>query len=44
MSKRFNGRLNGRKLKRGSYKLRIDAVDTAGNRAAPVTVAFKIVR
>jgi trypsin len=44
VSKRFNVRLNGRKLKRASYRLRIDAVDTAGNRAAPATVAFKIIR
>jgi secreted trypsin-like serine protease len=33
-----------RKLKPGRYKLRLDAVDTAGNRAAPVTVTFKVVR
>ena len=44
VSRRFDGRLNGRKLKRGSYKLTIDAVDTAGNRAAPLAVRFKIVR
>jgi hypothetical protein len=44
VSRRFDGRLDGRKLKRGSYRLTIDAVDTAGNHAAPVKVAFKIAR
>ena len=44
VSRGFDGRLDGRKLKRGSYRLTIDAVDTAGNRTVPVKVAFRIVR
>jgi hypothetical protein len=40
----FSGRLAGRPLKRGRYKLLIEAVDTAGNAATPQTVRFRIVR
>jgi secreted trypsin-like serine protease len=35
-------KLSTRKLKRGSYKLRIVAIDAAGNRSRPVTVSFKV--
>jgi hypothetical protein len=44
VSRRFAGKLSGRALKRGSYKLRLVAVDTAGNASAPRTVSFKIAR
>jgi secreted trypsin-like serine protease len=44
VARQFSARLDGRKLKRGSYKLRIDAVDSAGNRGVPAFVAFKVVR
>jgi secreted trypsin-like serine protease len=44
VSRKFSGRLGGKALKAGSYKLRIDAADSAGNAARPVTVSFKIVR
>ena len=43
-TRRFSGRLDGKALKRGRYKLRLAAVDTAGNAAKPATVAFRIVR
>ena len=42
--RRFTGRLAGKALKPASYRLRLGAVDTAGNRSATKTVAFKIVR
>jgi secreted trypsin-like serine protease len=35
-------KLSTRKLKRGSYKLRIVAIDAAGNSSRPVTVSFKV--
>ena len=38
----INRKLSTRKLKRGSYKLRIVAIDAAGNRSRPVTVSFKV--
>jgi secreted trypsin-like serine protease len=37
-------KLSTKKLKRGSYKLQIVAIDAAGNRSRPATVAFKVVR
>ena len=43
-SRRFDGRLGGRALKPGRYKLSLAAVDAAGNAARPVAVAFRIVR
>jgi secreted trypsin-like serine protease len=43
-TRRFSARLAGKALKRGRYKLRLIAVDTAGNAAKPATVAFKVVR
>jgi secreted trypsin-like serine protease len=42
--RRFASKVGGRALRRGHYKLRLDAVDTAGNRASPVTLRFRIVR
>jgi hypothetical protein len=44
MSRRFSGRLDGRRLRRGRYRLRLDAVDAAGNAARPAKVPFRIVR
>ncbi|MFT3866068.1 MAG: hypothetical protein QM729_17515 [Solirubrobacterales bacterium] len=38
----FTGRLGHRTLARGSYRLALVAVDAAGNRAAPVTKAFRV--
>ena len=43
-TRRFTGRVAGKALAAGSYQLRLGAVDTAGNRSAAKTVAFKIVR
>jgi hypothetical protein len=43
-TRRFSARLNGKALKPGRYKMRVAAVDTAGNAAKPATVAFKVVR
>ena len=41
---KFNGRLGGRKLKRGSYRLRAVAVDTAKKESQARRSAFSIVR
>jgi Ca2+-binding RTX toxin-like protein len=40
----FSGRVKGRTLKPGSYRLRVRATDAAGNRSAARTVRFKVVR
>jgi Ca2+-binding RTX toxin-like protein len=40
----FSGRVKGRTLKPGSYRLRVRATDAAGNRSAVRTVRFKVVR
>jgi CSLREA domain-containing protein len=40
----FNGRLNGRKLKPGSYRLTASPTDPSGNHGAPASVSFKIVK
>ena len=42
-TRRFTARAGGKRLKRGRYKLRVGAVDLAGNAAAPVTLRFKVV-
>ncbi|HEU4978236.1 MAG TPA: hypothetical protein VFT42_05035, partial [Solirubrobacteraceae bacterium] len=39
----FNGALNGRPLRPGSYTATFSAADEAGNQAAPQTVKFRIV-
>jgi hypothetical protein len=41
---RFSGRLAGRKLAPGRHRLVLVARDAAGNAAAPVRVAFRVVR
>lgn len=41
---RFTGRLNGRKLRPGSYRLRAVATDAAGKRSAPRLARFRIVK
>lgn len=41
---KFRGRLNGRKLKPGRYRLRSVATDAAGNRSARKRVRFRIAR
>jgi hypothetical protein len=41
---RFMGRLKGRSLPRGNYRLVVSAVDAAGNRSTPVRRPFRIVR
>ena len=40
----FTGRLNGRKLRPGSYRLLALAVDGTGNRSAKEAANFRIVR
>jgi hypothetical protein len=40
----FRGRLAGRELRAGGYRLRIVATDAAGNRSSAVIVRFRIVR
>jgi hypothetical protein len=42
--RRFSGRVRGRKLKPGRYRLVLTATDAAGNRSAPARVLFRIVR
>jgi hypothetical protein len=39
----FSGRVKGRTLRPGSYRLRVRATDAAGNRSAARTVRFKVV-
>jgi DNA-binding beta-propeller fold protein YncE len=41
---RFTGRIRGRKLKRGSYKVIAVARDSAGGKSRPRSASFKIVR
>jgi hypothetical protein len=40
----FSGQIGHRRLKPSSYRLRIEATDTAGNDAAPRTLKFTIVK
>jgi hypothetical protein len=40
----FNGRLRGRPLAPGAYRLVATAVDAAGNRGKQVRAAFKVLR
>ena len=40
----FSGRVKGRTLKPGSYRMLVRATDAAGNRSAARTVRFKVVR
>jgi hypothetical protein len=42
-TKRFSARVGGRKLRRGRYRLRVSAVDVAGNAAPSRTIGFKVV-
>jgi hypothetical protein len=41
---KFSGRLSGRKLRRGTYRLRARAVDAAGNVSPSAAKKFRIVR
>jgi hypothetical protein len=43
-SRTFTGRLGRKALKPGRYRLRIAAVDAAGNAAKPAVVRFRVVR
>ena len=43
-SLRFSGRLGGRRLKRGLYRLIALPVDAAGNTGNAVLVRFRIIR
>jgi hypothetical protein len=43
-SRRFNGRMNGRRLKRGRYRLVAFARDAAGNRGGTVRAGMRVVR
>jgi secreted trypsin-like serine protease len=40
----FTGRLGGKKLRPGRYRLQLGAVDVAGNAARPVRIPFRILR
>jgi hypothetical protein len=40
----FSGRIGKRALKPGSYRATLMATDAAGNKSAPKTVTFRIVR
>jgi hypothetical protein len=40
---RFSGRVRGRALARGRYRAVVQAIDAAGNRAAPRRVSFTVV-
>ncbi len=40
----FTGRIRGRALTPGRYRMRLVATDAAGNRSTPRTLAFRIVR
>ena len=42
-TKRFSARVSGSKLKRGRYKLRVSAVDAAGNAAPSKALRFTVV-
>lgn len=39
---RLTGRLRGRPLRRGAYRLRVWATDAAGNRSRPVAIRFSV--
>ena len=39
----FSGRVKGRTLKPGSYRMLVRATDAVGNRSAARTVRFKVV-
>jgi hypothetical protein len=41
---RFGGRLRGRALAAGRYRLTVRAADSSGMRSATLTAAFRIVR
>ena len=43
-SLRFSGRLRGRRLKRGLYRLIALPVDAAGNTGNAVDIRFRIIR
>jgi hypothetical protein len=40
----FSGRIGGRRLASGRYRFVATAFDAAGNRSAPRTAAFSIIR
>ena len=40
----FNGRIRTRRLAPGRYRFVVDAIDAAGNRSAPRTISFSILR
>ena len=41
---RFTGRIGRRALRPGSYRLRLTAIDAAGNRSVPRVLRFRVVR
>lgn len=41
---KFSGRINGKKLRRGSYRLTATSTDVAGNRGVAARSSFRIVR
>ena len=42
--RRFRARIRARRLRPGTFMARLRAVDAAGNRSAPKTIAFRVVR
>ena len=42
--RRFRGKLDGRRLRRGRYRARLVAIDYVGNRSQPKRVRFRVVR
>ena len=44
VSRRFSGRVAGRALRAGRYRLEVTAVDAAGNRSRPARANFRIAR
>lgn len=44
VSRRFTGRVGGRALAPGAYRVELRATDAAGNRSAPRSTGFRIVR
>jgi hypothetical protein len=41
---RFDGKVGGRRLKAGSYRLALTATDAAGNRSTLARAAFRVKR
>ena len=42
--RRFRAKIRARRLRPGTFEARLRAVDAAGNRSAPKTIGFRVVR